>query len=177
MRKSILFYTLAVILLSVLFAAASFSEETKQPVAGQGQAQLPDAGQAQQAVTTAASPVETAPAPAIVEETPAGKELSIYGEVQSVNATANSITVQYYDYDSDEEKVVEIMADSSTRLENAAAIGNIAKADWVDATYVADNGKNVAKSILVEKEEKDEAGPAAVSSEAVNAGLPGADIE
>lgn len=99
----------------------------------------------------------------VKEEAPqAAKDLSIYGEVQSVNAAANSIIVQYYDYDSDEEKTSDILADKDTKIENASGIADIKKGDWVDVTYVALDGKNTAKSIIVEKEE---IAPGSASSE------------
>ena len=66
------------------------------------------------------------------------------------------MSVQYYDYDSDEEKTIEITADKDTKLENAAMLSNINKGDWVDVTYGVKDGKNLAKSIMVEKEEKEE---------------------
>lgn len=81
------------------------------------------------------------------------EELSIYGEAQAVDASANSITVQYYDYDSDEEKTMDVVSSKDTKIENAASLGEIKKGDWIDVTYSVSEGKNVAKSIIVEKEE------------------------
>jgi len=87
-------------------------------------------------------------------ETPAQpKELSVYGEVQSVNAAANSISVQYYDYDSDQEKTAEIAVNKDTKIENVTGIEKINKGDWVDVVYSVKDSKNVATSIVVEKEE------------------------
>jgi hypothetical protein len=96
---------------------------------------------------------ENAPAPA-KEEAAQAKELSIYGEVQAVNAASNSITVQYYDYDSDEEKNIDITLGADTKIENANGINDIKKADWVDVTYEVSGGKNMAKTVSVEKEEE-----------------------
>lgn len=111
-------------------------------------------------------PVPAAPAPAVAApvpaapgttaepaESPKSEELSIYGEVQSVNPQANSMVVQYYDYDNDAEKSMEITLDKDTKLENVTAIGDIKKADWVDVTYTVNAGKNMAKFVSVEKEE------------------------
>jgi len=81
------------------------------------------------------------------------KETSIYGEVQSVNAAAGTVSVQYYDYDSDSEKTVEIVIGKDVKMENAAAVGDIKKGDWVDVTYTSAEGKNSAKAVSVEKEE------------------------
>ncbi|MDP3791136.1 MAG: hypothetical protein Q8R38_03725 [Candidatus Omnitrophota bacterium] len=87
------------------------------------------------------------------EEAPKLSELSIYGEVQTVNVQALSMMVQYYDYDNDEEKSTEITLDGSSKLENAKTIADIKKGDWVDVTYIVSAGKNIAKVISVEKEE------------------------
>src|SRR3989338_5972745 len=84
---------------------------------------------------------------------PAEGELSIYGEVQSVSIEKNSALVQYYDYDTDEEKTVELVLDKDTKLENANSLSDIKQGDWVDATYAVSDGKNIAKIITVEKEE------------------------
>lgn len=81
------------------------------------------------------------------------EELSIYGEVQAVNHASNSLSVQYYDYDSDEEKTIEITLDKETTIENAAKLDEIKQNDWVDVTYSVSDSKNMAKSIIVEKEE------------------------
>lgn len=96
---------------------------------------------------------QPAPAPSAAAPAPEAKELSIYGEVQAVDAAANSLNAQYYDYDSDEEKTITIALDKDTKIENAANISEIKKGDWVDVTYTVKNGKNMAKSVMVEKEE------------------------
>lgn len=102
-----------------------------------------------------------APEPAAADEAKAApaaaqaqaKETAIYGEVQSVDAAAGTISVQYYDYDSDGEKTAVIAAAKETVMENAKAVGDIKKGDWVDVTYTTADGKNTAKMISVEKEE------------------------
>lgn len=96
--------------------------------------------------------VTTAPQ-ASVQSVPQSKEIAIYGEVQAVNADAKTISVQYYDYDSDSEKVSEVVAGKDTKLENVKTIGDIKKGDWVDVTYTVVDAKNVAGTILVEQEE------------------------
>lgn len=153
MKNNKLVYALTAVILMTMIAMPAFAQGDKQPAAEQPQAV------AQPATTdtaAAASPSATIPPAPATGENVSVKELSIYGEVQSVNASANSLTVQYYDYDSDEEKTIEITADANTKIENAAALGNINKSDWVDVTYTVADGKNLAKSIMVEKEEKEE---------------------
>ena len=115
-----------------------------------------DASPAKEGAVPAAAPV----APA--QETAKVGELSIYGEIQSVNASTSSMNVQYYDYDNDEEKAIEITVDKDTKLENAKAIDEIKKGDWVDVNYMSAGGKFTAKMVSVEKEEPvtEEAAPA-----------------
>lgn len=108
---------------------------------------------------------ETASQP-VREEAQAAKDMSVYGEVQAVNPAANTISVQYYDYDSDQEKTADVVADKDTKIENAASLDKIAKGDWVDVTYAVKDSKNIAKSIIVEKEEPETPVSENVSSEA-----------
>ena len=106
------------------------------------------------AVDTAAAPVED------VTTAPGAEELSIYGEVQAADAAAQTIAVQYYDYDADEEKTISISCDPATKFENAASTADIKKGDWADVAYILKDGKAVAKSVIVEKEEIEDAQPA-----------------
>lgn len=98
------------------------------------------------------------------------KEVAIYGEVQAVDASANTLAVQYYDYDSDSEKTADIVVNADTKFENAPAIGDVKKSDWVDVTYVIKDGKKAAKMVTVEKEEApaSEEGVASPAASAVN---------
>jgi Cu/Ag efflux protein CusF len=79
-------------------------------------------------------------------------EISLYGDVQAVNVSTNSLTVQYYDYDSDEEKIIELVFNKDTKIENAPSLNDIKQGDWVDVTYSVVEGKNILKSVVVEKE-------------------------
>lgn len=111
---------------------------------------------AQEKGTSAANPApsESAGVAAIVKDEAVGpKDLSVYGEVQAVNPSSNSLAIQYYNYDTDEEKTIEVAVNGDTKMENAAGLNDIKKGDWVDATYVTSNGKNVARAVIVEKEE------------------------
>ena len=118
-------------------------------VQGYSQDNQPPSGQDTPQVATEAPAL----APAASEKSAQPEEISIYGEIKAVNQAANSITIQYYDYDSDQEKSIEITVDTNTKLENAATINNIKQDSWADVIYTAANGKNIAKSIIVEKEE------------------------
>lgn len=145
MRKCSLFAILAIMaIFAAMPDAFAQGEEAKTPTKDS------------QAQTAAVQESPAAPAPAAAVEAPKTAELSIYGEVQNVNLQANSMTIQYYDYDNDEEKSAEITLDGNSKLENAKAIGDIKKGDWVDVTYTASAGKNIAKVVSVEKEEPTE---------------------
>lgn len=126
-----------------LSAIPVFSEDPQVPAKeDQGPTQIP------QAAATQASQ-DAVPAEAAVKTS----ELSIYGEVQAVNVQAVSMSVQYYDYDNDEEKTLEVALDKDSKLENVKAIDEIKKGDWVDVAYTATGGKNIAKMVSVEKED------------------------
>jgi len=120
---------------------------------------VPFAASAQDPSASASAPAQ-APAPA----SPAAKEIAIYGEVQAVNVAGNTLSVQYYDYDSDSEKTAEIGVGKDTKMENAKVLGDIKKGDWVDVTYTAVDGKNVAKVVSVEKEEPTTEAPAGTAA-------------
>jgi hypothetical protein len=129
------------VVVSVALAAALLSAGAAYCQEAQGEAQKPPA-----------------PAPAAKEAPVAEPEgLSIYGEIQAVNTSSNSIAVQYYDYDSDEERTIEITLDKDTKLEGAASLSGVKKGDWADVTYrITDDKKNVAGSVVIEKEEAPE---------------------
>ena len=131
-------YVLAMLIMG-FFAVNGYCQDN-QPPAAQSQAQ---------AVTETA-----APEPVAAEKAVQPQEVSIYGEVKTVNTASSSLTIQYYDYDSDEEKTIEIITDSTTKMENAAAITDIKQGNWADVIYTTAGGKNMAKSIIVEKEEE-----------------------
>jgi len=125
----------------ILAAVPLFSEENKTA-----------------AITPSQEGASTAPAAALKEAPVQPKELAIYGEIQSVNATSNSISIQYYDYESDEEKTVDVIINPETKMENANSLNDIKAGDWADVTYALSGGKNIAKSVAVEKEEEESAG-------------------
>ena len=95
--------------------------------------------------------------PPAKDESAGVKEVSIYGEVKSVDQTSNSMSVQYYDYDADEEMTAGVILDKDSKIENAAALSDIKQGDWVDVTYKVSEGKNVAMAVKLEKEEEEEA--------------------
>ncbi|MFH0763580.1 MAG: hypothetical protein V1927_01070 [Candidatus Omnitrophota bacterium] len=139
MKRSLVVLTLVAVL--SLITMPVFSQENKEPV------------------PAPAGPAEPADEPVLQAE-----EMSIYGEVKSTDEAANSIKLQYYDYDNDEEKTSDIVIDKDTKMENAASLKDIKNGDWIDAVYLPKGGLNIAKSVIVEKEEE-EAPPAAIPQE------------
>lgn len=125
-----------------LSAVPAFSEDPQAPAKD-------DTVPVQAAQAAAVQAPVSSPAEAAVKM----NELSIYGEVQAVNIQAASISVQYYDYDNDEEKTLEVSLDKDSKLENVKAIDGVKKGDWVDVTYTVSGGKNMAKMVSVEAEE------------------------
>jgi hypothetical protein len=118
----------------------------------------------EKAAAPAAEAAQPAAAPAAAPATAQPKEIAIYGEVQSVDAAAGSIAIQYYDYDSDSEKTATVIVDKTSKIENAGMISDIKKGDWADVTYSDKDGKNVAKVVTVEKEEAPATEPAAANA-------------
>lgn len=130
-------YALAVLVV-VLFASQGYCQES----------QVSNNQDTSQVAGETAAPAQTESVKAANPE-----EVSIYGEIKSANIAANSITVQYYDYESDNEKSVEIIADNNTKIEGVPSINSIKQDNWADINYTVVNGKNIAKSIIVEKED------------------------
>ena len=140
MRKNGLISLVVICLGITLSTMLAFSQQNPTPPASQDN--NPVAGSASEQVV----PVK--------EEALQPQEVSIYGEVQSINVAAHSITVQYYDYDSDQEKNIEITANQATKLENVASTADIKKGNWTDIVYAISDAKNIARSISVEKDEE-----------------------
>ncbi len=138
------YFTCIVVISAIvaLLAIPAFSQDPQAPAKD-------NTAQAQISQTTAVQ----APVSSTAEATVKTNELSIYGEVQAVNVQVASLSVQYYDYDNDEEKTLEVSLDKDSKLENVKAIGEVKKGDWVDVTYTVAGGKNTAKMVSVEVED------------------------
>lgn len=134
-------YLLTILVLG-LFAVQGFAQDNPAPA---------DADEVQARIAT---PPEQMAAPAAAEEAVEPQEISIYGEVKSIDTASGTITVQYYDYDSDEEKSIAIVVDQSVKMENAASISDIKQGNWADVIYTVKNGKNIATSVIIEKDEE-----------------------
>jgi len=79
----------------------------------------------------------------------------LWGEVVSIDTTKNELVVKYLDYETEQEKQITIAADEKTTFENAQSLSGIQAADTVSVDYIlSPEGKNIARSISVEKPEE-----------------------
>lgn len=100
---------------------------------------------AKPAAETGAKPAETAPAanPADIQW--------LWGEVVSIDAGAKSLVVKYLDYDTDEEKTINISVTGETTFQEVKDFDGIKAQDTVSVEYEVKEGKNCAKDITVEQ--------------------------
>ncbi len=79
----------------------------------------------------------------------------LWGEVKSVDASQQELTVNYLDYESDNEKEVKVLTDEKTNFENIKALADIKVKDTVSVDYVlTPDNKYLAKLVSVEKPEE-----------------------
>lgn len=78
----------------------------------------------------------------------------VWGEVVSVNAENNMLTVSHLDYETDLEKEIKLSVDDKTSYENVASLKDIKVHDTVSIDYVDSDGKYIAKNISIEKPEE-----------------------
>lgn len=76
-----------------------------------------------------------------------------WGEVVNVDAQNKSVTIKYLDYELDQEKELSLTTDDSTTYDNIKSFGEIQPKDNLSIDYVTVEGKNIAKSISLEKPE------------------------
>jgi hypothetical protein len=78
----------------------------------------------------------------------------LYGEINSVDIAAKTLTLTYLDYDTDIEKQVTVSTDAKTIFENAKSLEEIKPQDMVSIDYIAGaDNKNLAVTVSVEKPE------------------------
>ncbi len=96
--------------------------------------------------------------PAVSEAVPAetaGNDVSwVWGEVKAVDATASAFTINYMDYQTDEEKDLVLTNDAETKFDNIGSLADIKVGDTVSVDYAVKDGKNIVKNISVEKMEE-----------------------
>ena len=76
----------------------------------------------------------------------------LWGEVVSVDVSANNLMVRYLDFNIDEEKEATIRIDAQTILEGVKSVAEISAGDIVSIDFVKESDTiNLGKKVLVEK--------------------------
>ncbi|MFA5063641.1 MAG: hypothetical protein WC578_06205 [Candidatus Omnitrophota bacterium] len=77
----------------------------------------------------------------------------VWGEVTSVDVSAKTLTLEYLDYETDQEREIILSVDDSTAYDNVKSLEEIRVKDNLSIDYFFKNGKSLAKSISLEKSE------------------------
>lgn len=78
----------------------------------------------------------------------------VWGEIVSVDAAKNELTVKYLDYETDQEKELVFAVNDKTTYENARSLSDIKAQSPAGIDYIVDGeGKNIARNISVENVE------------------------
>lgn len=93
----------------------------------------------------------TTAAPAVQNE----PELQwVWGEAVSIDAQNKLVVLKYLDYETDQEKEININVDDKTIYDNIQSIDQIKSGDELSVDYIATpEGQNIAKNISLEKPE------------------------
>jgi len=78
----------------------------------------------------------------------------IWGDVVSVDAATKKILVKYLDYETENEKEINIEVDDKTTYENVKSVDEIKPLDTLSIDYIINpDDRNIAKNISVERPE------------------------
>jgi len=91
-----------------------------------------------------------------VPEVASGPETQwVWGEVINLDPQNKMVKVKYLDYETDQEKEIDVAVDEKTTYENIKSIEELKQNDAVSIDYiVTPDGKNIAKNISLEKPEE-----------------------
>jgi hypothetical protein len=92
----------------------------------------------------------------IFSQEPAGEpEMQwVWGEVVTLDTQNRIIMLKYLDYETDQEKRINIKTDDLTAYEGSGSINQIKPKDTLSIDYIVSaSGENIAKNISVEKPE------------------------
>jgi len=77
----------------------------------------------------------------------------VYGEIIAIDGASNSFVVKYFNYDTMDDRTVEIRLGDETEWEDVTGIMALHVGDWIGSHYyISDDGTNVADSVRLEKE-------------------------
>jgi hypothetical protein len=82
----------------------------------------------------------------------------LWGEVVAVDPAAGNLTVKYLDYDTDEEKTMNLSVAEGTTFQEVKGLAGIKLQDTVSVEYTVRDGQSFAKDITVEKVEDADTG-------------------
>ncbi|MDO8661809.1 MAG: hypothetical protein Q7K98_01125 [Candidatus Omnitrophota bacterium] len=91
-------------------------------------------------------------APALPESSDSSTQW-VWGEVVNVDSLGKAFTLKYLDYETDQEKELSLTVDDATSYQNFKSLDDIQPKDNLSIDYIAKDGKNIAKSISLEKTE------------------------
>lgn len=94
----------------------------------------------------------SAPAPGLQENNDSNTQW-VWGEVVIVDSQAKTLTLKYLDYETDQEKELLLATDDSTSYQNFRSLEDIQVKDNLSVDYISKDGKNIAKSVSLEKTE------------------------
>ena len=87
-----------------------------------------------------------------------------WGEVTNLDSQANTVTLKYLDYETDQEKELVLTVDEKTTFENIKGFSDLKLKDTLSIDYLAGaDNKNIAKNISFEK--PSDSSPVSVSPE------------
>ncbi|MHB8154500.1 MAG: hypothetical protein ACYDFR_00395 [Candidatus Omnitrophota bacterium] len=97
------------------------------------------------------------------DQQPTQKETDMqwaWGEVTNLDNQANTVTLKYLDYETDQEKDLVLVVDEKTTFENIKDFNELKLKDTLSIDYtVGANNKNIAKNISFEKPDISSATP------------------
>jgi hypothetical protein len=78
----------------------------------------------------------------------------VWGEVVTLDTQNKAVTLKYLDYETDQEKEINIATDDKTAYDNIKSIDEIKPKDTLSIDYiVSPTGKNIARNISMERPE------------------------
>lgn len=79
----------------------------------------------------------------------------LWGEIINIDYPNKGFTVKYFDYETETEKNMQVLANNDTVYEGVISLDEIKPKDTVSVDYVVAGSNNVAKNIGVERPESD----------------------
>jgi hypothetical protein len=147
---------LVVFFLTVFFLAgisSAFAQNVDQNDMPQQQTKSPQPPVSKEEIAENAQemPVQGGAIAPLVQEEP--EVLWVWGEVSAVDPFKKTLTLKYLDYESDEEKEINISTDDKTVYEAVQSIEEIKVKSVISVDYSVQDGLNVARNISFERGE------------------------